>query len=297
MKNTILVLNMFFTTLVFSQVGINTNNPQGIFHIDAKSDNNNILNTENVKNDIIVSNSVGTEAYIGIGNSSPKVRLDVRGDDTSVGSAIAVGSNNISAVDAGSGALRWNNNYLQYSNGNQWINIQSTTNTQKAIVIANKSNSTQISRRTSYFFGWNELYDNTGSFSQGQNSSGEIISGNLNTNGGNFTAPRDGVYLATFTFATQTTVSSNPVDNNQIEAIWDLRNQNNTVKNRFKCANNFPANTFNNQSTIVGSNCSASIYMLKGEKLYPFVWVDLTSTGTVPLLTDSSYNTLTIVEQ
>lgn len=76
MNKKILILIGFFCFYCFkstlAQVGINTKNPQGIFHIDSKA---NTIGTANFSDDIIVD----SQGNLGIGTLSPKTKLDIQG--------------------------------------------------------------------------------------------------------------------------------------------------------------------------------------------------------------------------
>ena len=76
-----------------------------------------------------------------------------------------------------------------------------------------------------------------------------------------------------------------------------------------KCANNFPSDSRNNTndagSAPAASNCTASFYMLTGQKIRPEAWIDLdpgqqklfnsTASGSGATL-NSYYNNMTIIE-
>lgn len=74
--------------VVFSQVGINTDQPKGIFHIDAKKDNV-IKSKDSIEHttDDVVFNSVRNgsilfksyQAYLGVGKIKPEAGLDING--------------------------------------------------------------------------------------------------------------------------------------------------------------------------------------------------------------------------
>ncbi len=74
--------------IVFSQVGINTDHPKGIFHIDAKKDNV-IKSKDSIEHttDDVVFNSVRNgsilfksyQAYLGVGKIKPEAGLDING--------------------------------------------------------------------------------------------------------------------------------------------------------------------------------------------------------------------------
>ncbi|PXW13600.1 MULTISPECIES: hypothetical protein [Chryseobacterium] len=77
-------INYFITILlsvtVYSQVGINTSNPQTVFHIDGKKDNHptNVPSTTQQKNDVVVTSS----GNMGIGTISPSAKIHIISDQT-----------------------------------------------------------------------------------------------------------------------------------------------------------------------------------------------------------------------
>ena len=137
---------------------------------------------------------------------------------------------------------------------------------------------------------------------------------NFNPVKGEFIAPREGVYLATFTFA----LEENEVYANeatQVEAIWEVRNSSNAIIQRIKTNNGYATDTGTDWTgkpkglVTVGSTCTASFYLKKGDKVRPFVWINVSytpQTGTNDakynaskrrLLNTGGFNVLTIVEQ
>lgn len=72
--------------VVFSQVGINTDHPKGIFHIDAKKNNGNTDVPINTTDDVVF-NSVRNgwillksyQAHLGVGKIKPEAGLDING--------------------------------------------------------------------------------------------------------------------------------------------------------------------------------------------------------------------------
>ncbi|MCS3870716.1 hypothetical protein J3D55_003632 [Chryseobacterium ginsenosidimutans] len=74
-KNVIFLSAMLFSGFAFSQVGINTQNPRGAFHIDGAKDNpiTGIPNATQESNDFILLNN----GYVGVGTLSPKQQLHV----------------------------------------------------------------------------------------------------------------------------------------------------------------------------------------------------------------------------
>jgi hypothetical protein len=70
-----LVTSFCFYTNAISQVGINTKNPQGIFHIDGRNDNptTGTPNTSQQTDDFIVTSS----GNVGIGTTTPTRKLEI----------------------------------------------------------------------------------------------------------------------------------------------------------------------------------------------------------------------------
>lgn len=62
---------LFFTGISFSQVGINTSQPQGIFHIDSKNNTSGVTNTSD---DVIVT----SKGYLGVGTVVPDAALHIK---------------------------------------------------------------------------------------------------------------------------------------------------------------------------------------------------------------------------
>ncbi|NDW09158.1 hypothetical protein [Dysgonomonas sp. 520] len=72
MKKNILILFMFLAvTTLKAQVGVNTENPQGIFHIDGQR---NTSGNTNFSDDVVVD----TQGRIGVGTNSPQTKVDIK---------------------------------------------------------------------------------------------------------------------------------------------------------------------------------------------------------------------------
>ncbi|QCX52873.1 hypothetical protein [Elizabethkingia sp. JS20170427COW] len=305
----------FFNIKAQQNVGINTKTPLGAFHIDPeKNTPASGATTTQLKDDFVVTNT----GWIGIGTDQPKVKVDLR--NTEVNNAIAVGDTNQTPAQAGAGAIRYENGNLEYSNGTHWIKLLPTAPTKTVIIATKTSQNTYayepgghscnnctvagIPHRTSaYLINWTTKYSNVTS------------GGSFDDATGTFTANKEATFTATFTFATQPTKvkawrNPNPpynYDTNQIEAIWRVYNTSGNEINSVKCANTFPSDSRStgSENARVGSNCTASIHLLAGQKIVPALWVDLGDGNgtTYPRLFDVStssgssiYNNLTIVE-
>ena len=312
MKNMIIFLTFSFFFLYIdtnAQIGVGIEQPKGILHIDPLKNTVNTISS--ATDDFLVENTTGN---IAIGNNSPKVKLDVRG---ATESAIGLGNTSQTAIEAEEGAVRYNatSKKIQYSNGIEWNDVIINP-IEKSVFIATKNSQEVVCytqggvspgtyngmphRTPCYLTSWTQKYNNSND------------GGIFNPTSGEFTAKRDGVFTATFTFALATGMIRalpNASDNNQIEAIWRLKDSNGIEINAVKCANNFPSNSRNNTNDVgsapAASNCTASFYMLTGQKIRPEAWIDLdpsqqklfnsTSSGSGATLT-SFYNNLTIIE-
>lgn len=80
MKKICTIVIMSFPVIAFSQVGINTTNPLGIFHIDGGKDNpaTGTPSASQQANDIVAT----ADGSLGIGTTAPASRLEVDGAAT-----------------------------------------------------------------------------------------------------------------------------------------------------------------------------------------------------------------------
>lgn len=78
MKKLIYSATLLLSSLAFSQVGINTENPQAIFHVDGHKDNPAAGNPteEDQLNDVVITEN----GQIGVGKISPTEKIDVKGN-------------------------------------------------------------------------------------------------------------------------------------------------------------------------------------------------------------------------
>lgn len=302
----LLVISISALSLYHTQnkgVGINTQNPQGILHIDGAKDNpptGNIIKPSQQVNDVIVD----WTGKIGTGNISPTSKIDLR---NSGDGAVGFGNSSLTGVSADGGAVRYNSG-IEYSNGQNWYKLLNSITKNKVVVIANKTtnnvklitplgitNNGLQNRQSNYLVDWQKIYEANGT-------------NTFDASTGIFTAPRDGVYVAVFTvdlqalqFNFNSAATLNPL---QTEAIWQLYDNttgltSTNIINTVKCANTYSSNTSTGVSLDSGSYCSASIYMKKNERLMPYIWFNLNSSiaPNFSLNNTGGYNNLTISEQ
>lgn len=153
MKKCILCIVVLFSFLnnVNSQVGINTANPQGIFHVDGSNDNNKSGTPTSAQqlNDVIVT----ANGSLGIGTTTPTRKLEIV-SPTSPALRIQDGNQNVNYVlmsDAnGYGTWKALSNALPVAfpstgyngpiiggNNNQWTNIEMNLPPGKWLVLTN----------------------------------------------------------------------------------------------------------------------------------------------------------------
>ncbi|WP_312297924.1 hypothetical protein [Chryseobacterium sp.] len=82
MKKRFIIIFILISVVGYSQVGINTTNPQGRFHVDGGTDNAAVgaPTATQQKNDFIVTAS----GNVGIGKSDPQKKLDIDADGASL---------------------------------------------------------------------------------------------------------------------------------------------------------------------------------------------------------------------
>ena len=110
MKKKILLLLMGAISLssIYSQVGINTTNPAGIFHVDPLNDTNGINNTTD---DVVIS----TTGNIGVGTTNPSNKLSIvtTGANTGLHLPNGASSGNVLVSDA-TGNASWQSSAIQF---------------------------------------------------------------------------------------------------------------------------------------------------------------------------------------
>ncbi|MBP1617594.1 MAG: hypothetical protein H6Q14_1421 [Bacteroidetes bacterium] len=103
MKRNVFIIMALFSTFAFSQVGINTQNLQGIFHIDGAKDNP-TTGTPSVAqqaNDFIVT----AQGYVGIGTTSPSSKLQIKSGTSGLSGLKFDNINNATATTSGTALL------------------------------------------------------------------------------------------------------------------------------------------------------------------------------------------------
>lgn len=250
MEKKALSLSMIMMLIITkAQVGIGTTFPVATFHVDGAKDNNALSSPSlaQTANDVVFT----AEGNIGVGNTQPVTKLDLR-STINADNSIGVGKTTKTAAEAQAGALRYssyNGGKLQYSDGTKWEELLS--NPTKSIVVANIQ-APQFSMKVPYqsntsINNWQELNDSTNNFDPTQ---------------GVYTAPRNGIYLITFTYDF---VRIPIVTNYYTEAIF-MVNSNKVSK---KCIKSFQNN---NLQTQVGHSCTAAIQLNQGDTFRPMLY-------------------------
>ncbi|WP_428070499.1 hypothetical protein [Chryseobacterium gambrini] len=185
----LLITILLFFQLCNSQVGINTSNPQKKFHVDGNRDNpaTGIPNNIQTANDF----TIDSNGNVGVGTITPLVKLDLRSAGSN--NSLAIGNTTQTATQVSAGAVRYapvNGGVIQYSDGTAWFQLK-TPDIEKTNVVARIR---AAAFQAQYQFPYNtdkkvtqfeEFTDNKNAFDP---SSGE------------FTAPRNGIYLLTLTY-------------------------------------------------------------------------------------------------
>lgn len=203
MKQKFLIALLLFTGYTaFSQVGINTKNPQGILNIDGGKDNATTGTPTSAQqaNDVVITNS----GSIGVGVTSPITRLDVRSaTGANTDNSIGIGYTAQKASDAAAGAIRYtsyNAGRIQFSDGVRWAELQSFPT--KVVVVYNYKANNFTDRypinTEKVIFLNNKIIDNYNAYKFYTPSGFTDLAGNQKQNSG-FTAPRTGIYLVSVT--------------------------------------------------------------------------------------------------
>lgn len=271
---------------IIAQVGINTQNPQALFHIDGSRDNNTSGTPTSTQqaNDLVVTEN----GNVGIGTTTPKVKLDLRSSGTN--NSIGIDYTSMTAAQAGAGAVRYldqSGGIIQISNGVVWQNIPSVPVKSSVVARINAGNNSHrfLYNTVKNVDNWQEMID--------ANSNFDPVTGL-------FTAPRKGIYTISFTF----NFLSGPINLNSNVESQVLKNGNTIA---VKCLKTYGKST---RPAQAGGNCVTSISLEEGETINVRLLqtIDNTTTGGRGLRSISSppnaithpffgFNNLTIVEQ
>lgn len=282
---------VLFVANVNAQMGVGTLDPTNAAEIVTSAGN------------IVVND----EGKVGVLVTEPKVALDLRSGSNG---SVAIGNTDKSAAAAGAGAVRYVNSpaigvkgYLEFSDGTNWVSffpygkprivVMANKTTQNTVVFEGPDSGPKMGimqRRSSYLTNWAEKLD----------SDSGVPTNNFDPVAGEFTAPRAGVYFATFTYALADQVAETfDLNNLQTEAIWEVRRAG-TIIQRVKTNNGYASNSGSNTQPL-GSSCTVSVYLEQGDKLRPFVWITTryidTDMSSFNVSGSGVYNALTIVEQ
>ncbi|NDW08844.1 hypothetical protein [Dysgonomonas sp. 520] len=112
MKKSSLILLIFLAvTALKAQVGVNTESPQGVFHIDAAR---NTSGNTNVADDVVVD----AQGRVGVGTNNPQTKVDIRSSTQGGGFRLQDGSQadgRVLTSDA-SGNAKWRSHGIQTVN-------------------------------------------------------------------------------------------------------------------------------------------------------------------------------------
>ncbi|SHH05268.1 hypothetical protein SAMN05421866_1956 [Chryseobacterium oranimense] len=292
-RKTLILPVYFLINILHAQIGIGTNNPQGILHIDGAKDNpaSGTLTPTQISNDVIINKTTG---FIGAGVLNPQVQLDIR----SAGSenALGLGTTTMSAATAGAGATRYDVSSapvgpkIEVSDGVAWNKAYIAP--QKAVVVLRKVSSQSIPTATATtIINWNEVRDMSNSFDP---TSGE------------FTAPRDGTYTFLLTFNFNGAVIS---DGSRVESQFYNPTTSTVLASVYKTFGQSMTGTSDDanstRSTQAGGSSTVTLTLTAGTKVSVRLYQNLTS-GSIPLRVtsnasdpanpDDGFNNLTIIE-
>ncbi len=206
-----------------------------------------ILNSSNIEMFTLLDNGKA-----GLVNEQPITTLDLRGFATN--QFLGIGMSNASASEVKAGAIRYvaTARELHYSDGTEWINLESSIKRPYLVASNNYVAGSYPSNKITRVTGFVASHDSYASF----NASTSV-----------YTAPKDGMYSVSFTISFNRVLSISA--NSYILATWST-NTGNSIKN----IQAFPIGG----TGQVGITCAGTIYLSAGEEIYPEIWHNLGGT-------------------
>lgn len=185
----LLITILLFFQLCNSQVGINTSNPQKKFHVDGNRDNpaTGIPNNIQTANDF----TIDSNGNVGVGTITPLVKLDLRSAGSN--NSLAIGNTSQTATQVSAGAVRYapvNGGVIQYSDGTAWFQLK-TPDIEKTNVVA-RIRAAAFQAQYQFPYNTDKKVTQFEKFTDNKNA--------FDPSSGEFTAPRNGIYLLTFTY-------------------------------------------------------------------------------------------------
>lgn len=273
----IILLYIFFICInvplyMNAQIGINTEAPTAILDIKSNSSTMPIIKISN--SDIAPLLTLENNGYLGIGVSSPTVKVDLR-SATLNQNALGLGTTNLSANIAGEGAVRYNpnNKSIEYSDGTNWVVLEKSIN--KFYVIADHSNGLSINDRTDYSI-----------------TNWKVIAGNTNNEfnpiTGRFIVPRSNIYAFSSAIAL-TGITTTVADGIQLDFVVYKSGQTAPIQIAKSWVSIPIADDVN--STIINKSY---FYLDAGDAVE--IHISQYLSNSIELSKDSSLNNLTIAE-
>ena len=267
-KKILLLMGIFTIGFIHAQVGINTQNPQGMLHIKSagSTDATKALSAINNSNKEVLT--ILDNGNVGLGVTSPKIAIDLR--DNTDGAILGIGGSTQAASVAGVGAVKYEDTYgtLLVSNGTSWDALQSSI--QKVTVLAEIQSSAQVFLADGIgvaISGWTKISDSFNSF---------------NAAAGKFTAPHNGLY----TIAVMLNFNPATVNNNSNVELKLLTSTGLAIAG----VTTYPMAGM----CSVYTRCSSSISLLKNQTITILIANNLGSN--ISLISNREYNKLSITE-